>query len=144
MLRDIRFLELLRDTAHGITQYIASAENPLWDYNGRPLPFGYVNERINMSDWESKACVGGVFSGSTWAEVACLLTCTEIPGIYIDSVRNRCMVFDHVEADMTEGFLKVFNPTEHDLLLRIVEDDGKEMRARCVSLRAKERIDLER
>ena len=41
------------------------------------LPQGFICERVNLSDWESKRCIGGVFNGSTWAEVSNLLVQVE-------------------------------------------------------------------
>ena len=40
---------------------------------GEKLPQGFICERVNMSDWESFRCIGGVFNGSCWCEVSNLL-----------------------------------------------------------------------
>ena len=42
------------------------------------LPDGFINERVNMSDWEGDACIGGVFNGSCWSETSNLLTLAEV------------------------------------------------------------------
>ena len=41
------------------------------------LPQGYICERVNLSDWESERCIGGVFNGSCWAETSNLLVLAE-------------------------------------------------------------------
>ena len=41
------------------------------------LPPGFICERVNMSDWESYRCIGGVFNGSCWCETSNLLALAE-------------------------------------------------------------------
>lgn len=41
------------------------------------LPQGFINERVNMSDWEGTECVGTVFNGSCWCETSNLLVLSE-------------------------------------------------------------------
>ena len=48
------------------------------DGSGTILPPGFISERVNMSDWESKRCIGGVFNGSCWSETSNLLTLAEV------------------------------------------------------------------
>ena len=38
---------------------------------------GFINERVNMSDWEDVCRVGQVFMGSCWSETANLLALAE-------------------------------------------------------------------
>jgi len=42
------------------------------------LPCGFINERVNMSDWEGDSCIGGVFNGSCWSETSNLLALAEV------------------------------------------------------------------
>ena len=42
------------------------------------LPQGFICERVNISDWESERCIGGVFNGSCWAETSNLLVLAEV------------------------------------------------------------------
>lgn len=75
-----RYLELLRDIACNIFQYVSTKERPIrakTKEGYRMMPPGYVNERVNMSDWE-KGRVGEIFYGSTWAETSVMLTWTEL------------------------------------------------------------------
>ena len=83
-----------------ISQYLSTDERPIWSWDvpkdatllqddsirapREKLPSGYICERVNMSDWESKRCVGGVFNGSTWAEVSNMLflaECADYPEV---------------------------------------------------------------
>ena len=43
------------------------------DGSGTILPPGFINERVNMSDWEGSQNVGEVFCGSCWSEVSNML-----------------------------------------------------------------------
>lgn len=74
------YLELLKDIAHCLPQCVSTAENPIysWDAPPKKLPDGFVCERVNMSDWEGPAAVGGVFWGSCWCETSLLLSFTEL------------------------------------------------------------------
>ena len=42
------------------------------------MPQGFINERVNMSDWEGNEHIGGVFHGSCWSETSNLLTLAEV------------------------------------------------------------------
>jgi len=90
---DPLYLELLRDITCTIGQYMSTEERPIYDWNlsrealeaGEPavlaahrLPDGFINERVNMSDWEGDACIGGVFNGSCWSETSNLLALAEV------------------------------------------------------------------
>ena len=84
---------------------------------------GWINERVNLSDWEGKDRVGNIFYGSTWADVSALLTVIEIPGIYIEPVKKKVTVFDHLQAEFSENNkIKVTNPTMFDASVRVFID----------------------
>jgi hypothetical protein len=68
---DKRYLEMCRETAHNITQYLSREDRPIPTIDGDPLPPGWMCERVNMSDWEGKEGIGGVFYGSNWCETSC-------------------------------------------------------------------------
>ena len=88
------YLELLKDIALTISQYMSTNERPIfsWDVpkdasllsdnniksEKEQLPQGFICERVNMSDWEGARCVGGVFNGSCWSETSNLLTLAEV------------------------------------------------------------------
>lgn len=125
---DTRFLTLLRDIAHAIPQYMSRADRPIRDI--RPdvlwpvMAPGWVNERVNTSDWEvrgdpNQIGVGEIFGGSTWSEVALMLTWAEVPGIYWQTDTGILAVFDNLEARIVDGELEIFNPTKFDTTTKI-------------------------
>ncbi len=90
---DILFLELAKDISLTISQYMSTEDDPIYDWGLTPeereegtrqvleshrLPQGFICERVNMSDWETERCVGGVFNGSCWSETSNLLTLAEM------------------------------------------------------------------
>ena len=124
--REGKYLELLADIAGNITQYLSTERDPVYDYGGKPLPYGFMNERVNISDWEGKECVGGVFDGSCWAEISCMLTYLQIPGIYIDFAGRRyyCLENLEAEADWEKGEVRVVNARRDDLIVKVFLDEG--------------------
>ena len=121
------YLDLIRETAHNITQYVSRADRPIasWD-QGKPLPPGWMCERVNMSDWEGKDKIGGVFYGSCWCEVSCLLTYAEIPGIWFFTDSGEAFVLDHVEVSVTDSGafwqLNITNPTRFDAEIKLLAE----------------------
>ena len=83
------YKELYDDITLTIAQYMSTEKRPIYSWDvpkdasllnddtirvkGEKLPQGFICERVNMSDWESSRCVGGVFNGSCWCEVSNLL-----------------------------------------------------------------------
>jgi hypothetical protein len=111
------YLELVGDIAHNIMQYISRADRPIRNQHS-----GWVNERVNMSDWEGKGNVGGIFHGNTWAQVSAMLTVAEIPGIYVNPVKRELFVFDHVKASLEGDHIKITNPTKFDAKVKVFID----------------------
>ena len=88
------YLELLKDIALTISQYMSTDKRPIYSWDvpkdaslleddsiraePEKLPQGFICERVNMSDWESQRCVGGVFNGSCWCETSNLLMLADI------------------------------------------------------------------
>lgn len=88
------YLEFLKDIALTISQYMSTDERPIYSWDvpkdasllkddslraeREKLPQGFICERVNLSDWESQRCVGGVFNGSCWCETSNLLTLAEV------------------------------------------------------------------
>lgn len=86
-----RYRELFYDITETVSQYMSTEERPIysWDVpkdamlveNGENIHIapekqapGFMCERVNMSDWETERCIGGVFPGSCcWCETANLL-----------------------------------------------------------------------
>jgi len=90
---DPLYLELIKDIALTIGQYMSTDEAPIFDretpdnirdsdntalLESYRLPQGFINERVNMSDWEGDNGVGGVFNGSCWSETSNLLSIAEV------------------------------------------------------------------
>jgi hypothetical protein len=130
---DRRWLDLLATIARGIGPYMSRLDRPIVDI--RPgqrwpvLPAGWVNERINTSDWEVRGDpaqeidVGEVFGGSTWSETALLLTRTELPGVYVDKGRAWCVALDHVRPRVDDGRLLMENPTPFDARVKVMAEN---------------------
>lgn len=91
--KDELYLEMLKDIALPLGQYISMDDDPIYDWNISPedrdsgdpakmekhrMPQGFINERVNMSDWEGDDHIGGVFHGSCWSETSNLLTLAEV------------------------------------------------------------------
>ncbi len=114
-----KYLEMVYDVAHNIMQYIARADRPIKDQH-----IGWINERVNLSDWEGKEGIGDIFYGNTWAQVAAMLTVSEIPGIYINTAKKELVAFDHVQAKLSGDKIVVKNPTKFDASVSVFVDNN--------------------
>lgn len=90
------YKELYDDITLTVIQYMSTDEKPIYDrdipkdarlfcsesveFERYKLPHGFINERVNMSDWETERCIGGVFHGSCWSETSNLLFLAEREG----------------------------------------------------------------
>lgn len=83
---DARFGQLLAWIGTQLPWNLSRAERPIHDPSGRPLPPGWINERVNTSDWDDN--VGGVFYGSTWSEVALMLMTVEVGDEALTGIRG--------------------------------------------------------
>lgn len=124
---DTFYLDLLRDISHNITQYLSRSDRPVGD-----MPPGWMNERVNLSDWEGKDKVGEIFYGSTWAEVACMLTAAEIPGIYVVQDSWDVWIFDHIDVKVVKKrrggiHLLLENPTTFHADYSIFVENSKDL-----------------
>lgn len=141
---DVRYLDLIREIAHAIPQYMSREDRPIYDIRpGQRWPVmapGWINERVNTSDWEvrddpvNEIGVGEVFGGSTWSEVAMMLTYAELPGIYIQSDTKLLSVLDHVEAELvnesSEAFaLRIHNPTKFHASVKVMVETNHDAQA---------------
>jgi hypothetical protein len=112
------YLHLIGDIAHNIMQYISREDRQIKKQHP-----GWVNERVNLSDWEGESEIGELFYGNTWAQVSAMQTVTEIPGIYVNRQKNELYVFDHVEAKLKGNKLLITNPTKFDATVKIFVDN---------------------
>lgn len=122
------YLDLLADIAHNLPQYLSRADRPIGE-----LAPGWINERVNMSDWEGRDMVGNVLNNSTWAEVSLLLTAVEVPGLYVRPDTGFFRVFDNICAEKTalngEGLtLKLHNPTNFNAKIRVLSETADDLK----------------
>ena len=116
------YLELIRDIAHNLTQYVSRADRPI----GPQLPGG-INERVEMGDWLEP--IGEIFAGSGWAEVADMLTYVEIPGLYVQPDSGFYRAIDHVDVLAKENtpqrlVLEVTNPTAFAAEVKVLAENS--------------------
>ena len=117
---DRSYLDLLASIVNAIPQLVSRDDRPVIAQDGRPLPSGWINERINTSDWDNN--VGGVFYGPTWCETALLLTAAEIPSIYARPADGLLVAIDNIIAewaDESHAVIQVINPTNYPANVRL-------------------------
>lgn len=86
-----KYLELFLDITESVSQFMSTDERPIYSWevpkdamlleNGNNTKVerekqkaGFICERVNMSDWETEKCIGGVFPGSCcWCETSNLM-----------------------------------------------------------------------
>lgn len=120
---DKRCLELLKEIAHGVTQYLSRSDRPVFD-----MPEGWMCERVNTSDWEHPGVpVGEGFAASCWCEVASLLTFAEAPGLYVQPDTGYVVALDNIDGEALAVADDVFevrltNPTKFDADVRVMAE----------------------
>lgn len=122
---DIFYLNLLKDIAHNITQYLSHSKHPIGNESE-----GWVSERINLTDWEGPGTIGYILPLSTWAETSLMLTTIDIPGVYIEPALSRATAFDNIiinviKDDKTNFNIAVTNPTTVKAEITWMEDQDK-------------------
>ena len=136
---DRRALDLLTDIAHGITQYISRPDRQI----GR-LPPGGICERVNLSDWEGKAKVGGnIFDSCSWIETATMLTLTQLPGLYVQPDIGVVAAFDNIRVEQIGPAgdtvkLRLSNPTRFPAEVTVFAESSRAASQRLPSLTAKQ------
>ena len=130
---DRKYLDWLQLIAHSLTQFVSLEEWPEKTLEGPYLPAGYMNERVQTSDWEGSETVGEFLYGSNWPEVSMLLTYVEVPGIYADASGQIVRVFDHISCESAvwdeDGVtLELFNPTDFDAVVTALLDEREDRR----------------
>lgn len=132
---DRRALELAADIAHGITQYMSRADQPV----GR-MPPGGLCERVNLSDWEGRHNIGGnIFASCSWVETAAMLTTTQIPGLYVQPDTGVFAVFDNIQAEKISKAgsklkLRLTNPTKFPATVTTLVESSRAARKRLPCL----------
>ena len=124
---DQKYLNWMSRISHSLSQFVSLQERLVDTLAGRALPAGYINERVQTSDWEGKETIGEFLYGSNWPEVTMLLTYVEIPGIYLDLDRRVLQCSDHIIAEIVkederEMLIKICNPTPYDAVVTLMTD----------------------
>lgn len=117
-------LDLLREIARGLPQYLPHPLKPLGD-----APIGHMCERVNMTDWEGIERIGETLRMTTWAETSLMLTAVEIPGLYLRTDLPLVTAFDHVDAEITGESttslsVRIHNPTTATADVRVLVEDA--------------------
>lgn len=121
----IFFLNLLKDIAWAIPQYMSTKERPV----GHMLS-GWISERVSTTDWLEG--IGELYDGSTWAETSMLLTELELPGIYVVPDKNIVVALDQVKvrklsADRQKIKIEINNPTADDAEITLLVENAKKI-----------------
>jgi hypothetical protein len=130
-----RHLDLARQVARALPQFVSRPGRTLAAQGGFMHP-GWINERVNTSDWLEP--VGEIFAGSCWCESSLLLTVLDFPGIYAQPDTGLVACFDHVEAAWLPGsaagesedspILEIRNPTEFPAAVVVFTETAAAMR----------------
>ena len=114
-----RHLEMLRDIAHNCVQYLSTEKHPLPIVKkGTAVPVGDICEKVYFQDYGKS--VGEIpFGSGGWTEIAVLLCVTENPGVYYDLESGTLAVLDHVEATLGKSGLKLTNPFDYPITVRL-------------------------
>lgn len=112
------YMDMLRDIAHALPQFVSRPGNRI-----AQLEDGWINERVNLSDWEGAEMVGNVFHGSCWPEVTLMLSYWELPGVYVRKDTGDVWCLDHVEAKCDKQGLVITNPTPFTAHVKVLSED---------------------
>ncbi|MBU8901530.1 MAG: hypothetical protein KOO69_02205 [Victivallales bacterium] len=118
------YLELIREIAHSLPQYVSREDRSICD-----MPSGWINERVNLGDWEGKKGIGEVFYGACWPEVSAMLTYTELPGVYIQPDTATVCAFDNIDAKIVENtedkfIIELGNPTKFEASVKVFVENS--------------------
>jgi len=127
-----RFLELITEIAHNLTQYMVRKDHLLGD-----MKEGWICERVNFSDWEGPENIGGNMFGSCWPEVSLALTVIEVPGIYIQTNTKLVCAIDHIDAEIisenSEGIqVRINNPCVYDATVKVLAEDSQQAQSKIL------------
>ena len=132
---DLRLLELLRDIAHALPQFLSREERPIparisWGNPHTHLPPGWMCERVNVTpSWPEP--LGEQAAYSCWCEVAMMLTWNDLPGVYAQPDTGLLCALDHVCAkwgDTSHQTLCLTNPTKFPARVRVMVETAAEAR----------------
>ena len=116
------YLNLIRDVAHALPQFVSRPDRKIVN-----LEDGWVNERVNLSDWEGAGMVGNVFYGSCWPEISLMLSFLELPGVYVRKDTREIWCMDHVEAHWEDDAVVICNPTGYTAKVQYLAEDESDL-----------------
>jgi len=120
------YLEMLRDTAHNVTQYLNRQDHRLHAAS----ELGTTCARIDTSD--AAGTVGDTAPLLTSpSEICGMLTAAEVPGLYVQPDTGFVFAFDHVDARIKEKtrnqlVVTLANPTSFDAAVRVLAENSAE------------------
>lgn len=120
------YLEMLRDTAHNVTQYLNRQDHRV----NAASELGTTCARIDTSD--AAGAVGDTVPLLTSPNEICgMLTAAEVPGLYVQPDTGFMFVFDHVDARIKEKtrsrlIVTLTNPTPFDAAVRVLAENSAE------------------
>lgn len=133
---DVLLLDLLRDIAHALPQYVSRADRPIparltWAHPLSHLPPGWICERVNITpSWAEP--LGEQSAYSCWCEVALMLTWCELPGVYAQPDTGLVCALDHVRATWADGsrrHLRLSNTTAFPARVRLLVETAGQARS---------------
>ncbi len=133
---ETKYAQLLRDILNGHTEEVelpgrATVSAGVKD-NTRDTKWGSSMERVQTSDAEGYYAIGKLYNGDNgWTVLNGMLMSLEIPGIYVQTDKDKMFVFDQVEVKKmknSEGVitLSIENPTRFDAMVSIFTETSKE------------------
>ena len=123
---EVALLELLRDTAHNLAQYLPRPDDAGRPAGARGRDSGDCS-RADSSDWLVEN--GSVVPAAGLYDAIALLTYTELPGVYAQTDAGFVFAFDHVEARVKERLgrrlvVALRNPTETEATVRLYAESA--------------------
>ena len=138
---DVRLLDLLRDIAHALPQYLSRADRPIparmtWGNSLTHLPPGWICERVNITpSWPEP--LGEQSAYSCWCEVALMLTWCDLPGVYAQPDTGLVRSLDHVRVAWTDASrqtLRLTNPTPFPARVRVMVETAEVAREQALAI----------
>jgi hypothetical protein len=119
------FLELIRDIAHALPQFLSRVDRPVGEMDS-----GWICERVNCGDWEGFEHIGGAIFGPCWPEVSLMLSWIELPGLYVQTDTGLVATLDHVDAfvESRDGealIVRLNNPTPFPARIRVLAETSR-------------------
>lgn len=123
-------LRLLEDAVSGLPQFVSTGKEPFSkssnEGGSEMMGAGMVSEMFSMSDeLAPRGAMGWVCA--SWPETCVLLSYGEVPSVFVDVERDRCAVFDQIEArfDVQTGSLHLGNPSGYPAKVRVETSRGR-------------------